>query len=614
MKRIVIHVFILLLLSIAATAYGEDQRPRNAGGSSSPFIGNWALKLPNGAAGWLTLSQPDGKWHGELWTVGGGKRLSNIAADGATLKFTRRHRVGDPEYVGGPQTDKPVNTNYTATVKDDIIKLVMHRPLADGKSQDVAFSGKRTPPLPPKPDLSKIKFGKPINLFNGRNLDGWMLTNPEQINGWKAINGELVNTTDKLDFSAFSRYGNLRTKQTFYDFNLKIEFRVPPGGNSGIYLRGVYEAQVLDRDSRMQGIQGVGAIFGRIKPTENAGKLSGEWNTYDITLVDRHATVILNGKKVIDNQPIPGCTNGALFADETIPGPLYLQGDHTAVSYRNIVLTPIVKQRHPKIAVMETAFKKRADATSFKDAKEAGYNAMQMHSGVPAGFAKKPIDPKSSLDIATDPSVLKSWQAASKEHGVKIISLCAGSLNKCQIWARDREAAMRITKQTIDACHMLDVNIMLFPFFGPSNFQESDEAFKGVADFMKDLLPYAKAKNVVIGIEAPVTTVRVMALLKKLNYPVHLKVYYDTGNLYKKEDIYETIRKYGKDHFCEVHIKASDSAVIGKGNIDLAKLAQALDAAEYNQWLVYEANRNGRDPVANRKGIEMIYSLRKSGK
>jgi hypothetical protein len=115
---------------------------------------------------------------------------------------------------------------------------------------------------------------------------------------------------------------------------------VPPGGNSGIYLRGLYEVQVLDRDSRMQGINGAGSVFGRVEASENAGKPGGEWNTYDITLVDRHVTVVLNGRKVIDNQPVEGPTGGALFADEMRPGPIYLQGDHTSVAYRNIWLEP----------------------------------------------------------------------------------------------------------------------------------------------------------------------------------------------------------------------------------------------------------------------------------
>ena len=311
--------------------------------SPEKFTGNWALKMPNGAAGWLSFTKEGGELKGQLWTVGSPKALGDLTVKGNRILFSRRCRVGKPDYDGGPPTGDRIPCRHSATIDGDTIHLIMEKPLPDEGTEKIRFSGRRIPPIPPRPDLSKVRFGKPIRLFNGRNLDGWRLTNPKQINGWKAVDGVLVNTTPKLDFQPYSRYGNLQTEQKFLDFNLKIEFKVPPGGNSGIYLRGVYEAQVVDRDSRMQGIQGVGAIFGRIPPSENAGRPGGEWQQYDITLVDRHATVILNGKKVIDNQPIAGCTNGALQADETIPGHLYLQGDHTAVSYRNIVLTPVLK-------------------------------------------------------------------------------------------------------------------------------------------------------------------------------------------------------------------------------------------------------------------------------
>ncbi len=76
----------------------------------------------------------------------------------------------------------------------------MDRSLLGGKTEKLAFSGKRISPIPATPDLRKVKFGKPIELFNGHNLDGWMLTNSKQINGWKARDGVLVNTTPKLDF------------------------------------------------------------------------------------------------------------------------------------------------------------------------------------------------------------------------------------------------------------------------------------------------------------------------------------------------------------------------------------------------------------------------------
>ena len=337
---IAICLFVLLHATFSRVTEAADRASTE---SKSGPRGNWMLKMPDGASGWLTIFDADATLKGELWSVGGGRVLSEVSIDGNALKFVRRIKVGDSDFEGGPPTGERVACGYSATVDGDSIRLVMHRPLADGGIEKLPFSGKRQPPLPPRPELSKVRFGQPINLFNGRNLDGWVLTNPKQINGWKAVAGELVNTTEKLNFSPYSQYGNLRTTREFTDFHLKIEFKVPPGGNSGIYLRGIYEAQVLDRDSRMQGIQGVGAIFGRINPTENAGLLGGKWNSYDITLVDRHVTVILNGSRVIDNQPIAGCTNGALHADETIPGPLYLQGDHTAVAYRNIVLRPVLR-------------------------------------------------------------------------------------------------------------------------------------------------------------------------------------------------------------------------------------------------------------------------------
>ncbi|MEM7475374.1 MAG: sugar phosphate isomerase/epimerase family protein [Planctomycetota bacterium] len=264
-----------------------------------------------------------------------------------------------------------------------------------------------------------------------------------------------------------------------------------------------------------------------------------------------------------------------------------------------------------KVAVMETAFGKRADASSFEDAKMAGYSAMQMHSGQPEGMQRnKPIDSSIGLAIADDPSQLARWKEESRKHGVDIISLCAGSLNRCQIWDKDREVAMRIAKQTVAACEKLDVKVMLFPFFGPSNFQESDEALQGVADFMREFVPYAAKKNVTVGIEAPVTTVRVLELLEMLDYPAHLKIYYDTGNLFEKEDIYETIRKYCKQHFCEIHIKAAGGLIVGQDKIDIPKLAKALDAAEYDGWLVYEANREGKEPVGNRQSILEIIRAR----
>ena len=85
----------------------------------------------------------------------------------------------------------------------------------------------------------------------------------------------------------------------------------------------------------------MGAIYSRITPAQSAEKPAGEWQELDMTLWKRHISVKLNGKLIIDNQPLLGCTGGAMWADEFRPGPIYLQGDHGSIQFRNIVLTPI---------------------------------------------------------------------------------------------------------------------------------------------------------------------------------------------------------------------------------------------------------------------------------
>ena len=325
-------LFIVLLIALPADASNPQT-----------FVGHWALRMCNGDAGWLSIEKTSDDWSAQLWTVGQTKAVTDISYADGKLNFVRKCRIGKPEYVGGPPTGRPVTCYFVATVDGDSIRIERNASSVD-TTVTATHGGKRLPPLPSKPDLSKVKFGEPIALFNGVDLTGWKLSNSEQINGWKAVNGELVNESPKETFEPFSRYGNLRTERLFSDQKLSIEFNVEANGNSGIYVRGAYEAQVTDRDcAKMQGIRGVGAIFNRIEPTKNAGKPGGEWQSYEITIVDRHATVVLNGELVIDNQPIIGNTNGAFQADVMSPGPLYLQGDHTAVRYRNIVVRPVAE-------------------------------------------------------------------------------------------------------------------------------------------------------------------------------------------------------------------------------------------------------------------------------
>jgi hypothetical protein len=133
---------------------------------------------------------------------------------------------------------------------------------------------------------------------------------------------------------------NIMTDQVFNDFKLHIEFRYPKGSNSGVYLRGRYEVQIVDSKGMEPSRDLLGAIYGFIAPTDMMAKDAGEWQSYDVTLIGRLVTLAVNGKTVICNQVIPGITGGALDSSEGEPGPIFIQGDHGTVDFRNILITP----------------------------------------------------------------------------------------------------------------------------------------------------------------------------------------------------------------------------------------------------------------------------------
>lgn len=172
-------------------------------------------------------------------------------------------------------------------------------------------------------------WGEPINLLDD-HMANWII--PEN-NKFQMKDGILVNP---------EAGGNLITKEKFNDFKLHTEFRYPEESNSGLYLRGRYEVQIMDTYGQKPHSRIIGGVYGFIAPTVNAAKRAGEWQTLDITLVGRRVTIVLNGEKVICDRPIPGTTGGALDSNEGLPGPLMIQGDHGPVDFRKMVITPSV--------------------------------------------------------------------------------------------------------------------------------------------------------------------------------------------------------------------------------------------------------------------------------
>lgn len=204
--------------------------------------------------------------------------------------------------------------------------------------------------------VSGAEMGGWIRLFNGKDLDGWKLRNPAGRQSWSVVEGVLHNE------SGHGAGGtDICSDEKFGDCLLHIEFKVPKGGNSGVYLQGRYEVQVADSYEQGKSAGMCGAIYGKAIPKVNASKPAGEWQSYDIlfrqarlnekgeVVKKARISVLHNDKKIIDDVELDGVTGGALDNKEGTPGPLMLQGDHSSVDYRNILLRPL----DPNAAMVE---------------------------------------------------------------------------------------------------------------------------------------------------------------------------------------------------------------------------------------------------------------------
>lgn len=322
------NLILSLAIILSSVSVSNAQRVE----SDSPLIGSWDLTITmeqeqlenlglfrhglmssSGFPGWLKV-----KLSGFSTLVG-----YYVGYEGSARPIAEVHYDADEDkyhFTIPPQWMDIDDIYFEFTLKDD--KLEGYKMLDGNK---LKFTGVRAPSLErEEPPV----WGDPINLLT-ENMDRWII--PEN-NQFKMIDGVMVNT---------EKGGNLVTNQKFDDFKLSVEFRYPEGSNSGIYLRGRYELQIEDSKGRADDVS-IGGIYGFIAPTVNAAKEPGEWQTYEITLVGRHVTVIHNGIAVIYNRPIPGITGGSLNSNEGEPGPIMIQGDHGPVEFRKFTITPAV--------------------------------------------------------------------------------------------------------------------------------------------------------------------------------------------------------------------------------------------------------------------------------
>ncbi len=172
-------------------------------------------------------------------------------------------------------------------------------------------------------------------LFNGKDLSGWKLRNPQGHNSWSVLEGGVLkNTVEKGVHGT-----DLVTQKKFKDFVVRFEYMMPDNSNSGFYLRGRHEIQLLgDFKSGKTSEGGNGAIYSFKKPDHFVTKPGGEWQTVEATMIGNKITVIMNGVKIHDQVECNRPTGGELDNKVTEPGPILLLGDHGTVSFRNIRL------------------------------------------------------------------------------------------------------------------------------------------------------------------------------------------------------------------------------------------------------------------------------------
>jgi hypothetical protein len=221
--------------------------------------------------------------------------------------------------------------------------------------------------------LPQLSFAEEAaSPFNGKDLNNWEFKKLENIKPQWKVGKAALSSTDrkKLDISGaegdmvnvvggHKQSLDIYSKDKFGDMRLEVELMVPQGSNSGIYVMGEYEVQVLDSHGKADkdmGAGDIGAIYNAAVPKVNAAKAPGEWQKFVIdfkapvfdaagkkTANAKFLKVELNGKVLHENLEMSGPTPGGVSGKEAATGPVMFQGDHGAVAYRNIKVSPLPK-------------------------------------------------------------------------------------------------------------------------------------------------------------------------------------------------------------------------------------------------------------------------------
>jgi hypothetical protein len=344
----------VLLVSLALVGLGTqvpNASPANP--QAKPFLGAWNINGTGPDAAivcWLEVTEEAGQLRGMfLNRVGSPAPLGIVRVEGDELIFRSGtvERPNGPEYHAKIENGKLVG-RYTVTQGGGRGRANVDPnapPPPQPTERVVNWVGARLPAWPAGDANAKHTYGAPVVLFDNKSLDMWGVQVQNRPIGWAIVDGAMTNYHDPANTDQRAAGNNLVSKEKFLNFKVEAEYKLAAGSNSGIYLRGRYELQLLDdlTDTTTPPILSHMAIYGRTPPLVKASKPVGEWQTMEAIVVSNRVTVTLNGQRVHDNAVILGVTGGMLDNDELAPGPLLIQGDHRAVWIRKLVVTPIIK-------------------------------------------------------------------------------------------------------------------------------------------------------------------------------------------------------------------------------------------------------------------------------
>jgi hypothetical protein len=291
----------------------------------------------------------DKDWN-EYHIIAQGNHLKHYLNGYQTMELIDNDRITNP--------DDP--KDHKGAAREGILALQIHT----GPPMIVEFKDIRVR------HLDEEKYADAQLIFNGENLDEWQVKGNNQKSKW-AVGKAKVSPRDPKQLVAEKGRGemiNLAAKHgdsidifsraKFGDCRIELQVMVPQGSNSGIYVMGEYEIQVLDSWGRQKmGGGDMGAVYGASPPRVNASKKPGQWQKY---VIDFQAPEFDSSKKKTDkaillkvelngkilhkkNLVMDKQTPGGVTGKESPTGPLMFQGNHGPVAYRNIIIKPLKK-------------------------------------------------------------------------------------------------------------------------------------------------------------------------------------------------------------------------------------------------------------------------------